>query len=367
MMDKKALLSFLLPVFITFCVSVGFVCFTLFRVDGDIMQFIVIGTRFSDGDPNGSEGYDGQFGYYIAMQPNPRIVSSHLDVPAYRYQRILLPVLARIFSSGNPQWIPWWLVILPLLGQVVGVAFVAKIIQDQEHNPLFALIYGLNAGSLLSIRVALPEPLAYAFVAGALYAIRKQNYWIGALCFALAFFTKEVTLVFGGAILVWLLLERQWKSSSILLLVSFLPFALWQGWLWRTFGQMGIGSGGEYASSFEWIPFMGLLRIAEYSWLYFFAMLVAFLPFVVVPSVWGAWVSFRQILRREWNFAVLSLFFHCLVMFFLPFSTYRETGGILRLSVGFVLAFLIYVVNENMPKVLRFLPFWWVYNVFLFR
>jgi hypothetical protein len=366
MTDRKVFLSLLVPVLITFTVCVGLVCFTLFKVDGDIMQFIVLGTRFSEGDPQGSEGYDGQFGYYIAIQPDPQMVSKHLDVPAYRYQRIILPVLARCFSLGNPKWIPWWLVILPLLGQVIGVAFVAKIMLDLRKNPFIALVYGLNAGSLLSIRVALPEPLAYAFVAGAIYAYQKRKYWLGAICFTLAFFTKEVTLVFGGAALIWLFLDRRWKESRTLLLVSFLPYAMWQGWLWKTFGQMGIGSGGENASGFEWIPFMGLLRIAIYSWQYFFAMLVAFAPLVVVPSVWSAWVTVRQILQRERNFLNISLFFHSLMMFFLPFSTYRETGGILRLSVGFVLAFLLYVVNENFPKLISYLPFWWVYNVFLF-
>lgn len=367
MTEKKTFLSLLVPVLITLIVCVALVWFTLRKVEGDILQFVVIGTRFSEGDPHGSEGYDGQFGYYIAIQPDPQMVSRHLDVPAYRYQRILLPVLARWFSSGNPQWIPWWLVILPLLGQVIGVAFVAKIILDTKKNPLIALVYGLNAGSLLSIRVALSEPLAYALVVGAVYAYQKRKYWLGAIGFTLAFFTKEVTLVFGVAALIWLLLEHRWKESSILLLVSILPFALWQGWLWRTFGQMGIGSGGENASGFEWIPFMGLLRIASYNWRYFIAMLVAFAPLVVVPPIWSAWVTVRQMLQRKWNFLSLSLFFHSLMMFFLPFSTYRETGGILRLSVGFVLAFLLYVTNENYPRLVRYLPFWWVYNVFLLR
>lgn len=367
MTDKKAFLSLLVPVLITFVVCVGLVWFTLRKVDGDIMQFVVIGTRFSEGDPQGSEGYDGQFGYYIANQPDPQMVSKHLDVPAYRYQRILLPVLARCFSLGNPKWMPWWLVILPLLGQVIGVAFVAKIVLGLKKNPLIALIYGLNAGSLLSIRVALPEPLAYAFVAGAIYAYQKRRYWLGAICLTLAFFSKEVTLVFGVAALIWLLLEHRWKDSSILLLVSFFPFALWQGWLWRTFGQMGIGSGGENASGFEWFPFMGLLRIAIYSRQYFFAMLVAFAPLVVVPSIWGAWVTVRQMLQRKWNLLTISLFLHTIMFFFLPFSTYREPGGILRLSVGFVLAFLLYVTNENHPRLARYLPFWWVYNVFLLR
>ncbi|MCS7248957.1 MAG: hypothetical protein NZ840_12065 [Anaerolineales bacterium] len=356
------------PVWITSCLCLGLIAYTLVKAEGDIFQFILIGTRFAEGDPQGSEGYDGQFGYYIALDPDPQEVKSHLDRPAYRYQRILLPLLARVLSLGNWHWIPWWLVILPFLGQVFGVLFVAKVIEESGRSPLLALIYGLNAGALLSIRVALPEPLAYGFVAAALYAYLKRKYWLGAAGFACAFFAKEVTLVFGGAVLVSLLLRREWKASAVMGVGSFLPFGLWQAWLWRTFGEVGLGSGGEGATGFELLPFGGLLRIANYSLLYFLGMLVVFSPLVILPSIWGFWVSLRRLLSGDWRVFPIALFLHSLMMFFLPFSTYRETGGILRLSVGFVLAFLLYVATENVPqRLVRYLPFWLVYNVFLLR
>ncbi len=366
-MYKKALDPWIIPVWITLILCSCFVMFTLIKVDGDIFQFIFIGTRFSEGDPQGSEGYDGQFGYYIAVDPNPQRVKHHLDVPAYRYQRILLPLMARALSLGNDQLIAWWLVIIPLLGQVVGVAFVAKLIHELGQKPLLSLIYGLSAGCLLAIRVALPEPLAYAFVAAAVYSYFHKKYILGASLLGLAFFTKEVTIVFGAAFLLWLWLQRLWKESSVLLGMGFLPFGLWQLWLWQTFGVMGIASGGANATGFEWIPFMGLFRIASYSLVYFLAMLIVFAPLVVVPSLWGAWNSYREIREGSTDFITIALLLHALMMFFLPFSTYRETGGILRLSVGFVLAFLLYVVKENKSRAKRYLPFWLVYNVFLFR
>lgn len=356
-----------IPVVITLFLCLGFVLITLVKMEGDILQFIVIGTRFSEGDPQGSEGYDGQFGYYIALDPNPQRVRTHLDVPAYRYQRILLPFLARVFSFGDQKAIPYWLVFIPLFGQVLGTAYVAKIIDEMGQKPLLALVNGLNAGSLLAIRVALPEPLAYGCVAVALYAYLKRKYWLTAIWLLMAFLAKEVTVVFGGAILCSLLIRRDWKGSAILLGIGFLPFLLWQVWLWQVFGEMGLGSGGEGATGFEWIPFMGLMRIATYNTVYFAAMLFVFAPLVVLPSIWGVWVSFRDILRGKREGVTLALFFHCLMMYSLPFSTYRETGGILRLSVGFVLVFLLYVVQENHSRLLRYLPLWLVYNVFLFR
>jgi hypothetical protein len=301
------------------------------------------------------------------MDPNPFNVRQHLDVPAYRYQRILMPLLARNLSFGNPQWIVWALLCVPIFGQILGVTYVAKTLIELGQPPLMALVYGLYAGFVLAIRVVLPEPLAYGCVAVAVFAYLRNKRWLGAFWMGFAFFAKEVTLLFGGAILLSFALRREWKACAIFLGVAFLPYFIWQIWLWRTFGALGLGSGGANATAFELIPFMGLLRIANYSRVYFLAMVIVFAPLIVIPSIWGAWSTLRNLLRGETHFIPLALLLHCLMMFSMPFSTYRETGGILRLSVGFVFAFLLYVAQQKQTRILRYLPFWLVYNVFLVK
>ena len=59
--------------------------------EGDPLALATVGTRFSEGNPHGTEGYDGQFNYYIARDPLG--ARELVDVPAYRYQRILYPCL----------------------------------------------------------------------------------------------------------------------------------------------------------------------------------------------------------------------------------------------------------------------------------
>jgi len=75
---------------------------------GDPEAFVTLGECFSqcaehDGTdcPAESEGYDGQFAYYIARDPGGS--PPCLDAPAYRMQRILLPMLARVLSLGRPR------------------------------------------------------------------------------------------------------------------------------------------------------------------------------------------------------------------------------------------------------------------------
>ena len=78
--------------------------------DGDPTALAALGTRFTEGDPGGSEGYDGQFAYYIARDPLRGW--QYCDVPAYRYQRIVYPLLGRLLAWGNNAWLPYSLALL---------------------------------------------------------------------------------------------------------------------------------------------------------------------------------------------------------------------------------------------------------------
>src|SRR5262245_62119812 len=76
-----------------------YVALVLIRNNGNPLTLVTIGTRFSEHIADGTEGYDGQFVYYIARDPSG--AAQYLDVPAYRFQRILLPVIGRILAFGQ--------------------------------------------------------------------------------------------------------------------------------------------------------------------------------------------------------------------------------------------------------------------------
>jgi hypothetical protein len=59
--------------------------------------------------------------------------------------------------------------------------------------------------------------------------------------------------------------RKQWRFVIGITGVAVFPYVIFQIWLWKVFGGFGIGSGGALATSFEWIPLMGLWRIGEYS------------------------------------------------------------------------------------------------------
>lgn len=334
---------------------------------GDPLALIRIGTQYSIGDPDGTEGYDGQFGYYIALDPNPQTVVPHLDIPAYRYQRILLSVLGRVLSLGNSQALPWVLILICILSQAAGTFAVSELLAGWRINRWYALAYGLWAGLTLSVRLTLPESLAFGFVAVAMLA-RERGYPVRSwIAFALALFAKEVAILFIAAQLLNDLYHRQWRNLFGLGITALLPYAIFQLWLWQVFGKPGIGAGGAGSTPFELIPYMGLLRIAYYSVPYLLAMLVVFGPAVVLPSAWGIWISIKNWWMGQRNVIVLVLFLNALSVAFLPFSTFRETGAILRLATGLVLAVVLFAARFRMIKILNYSLLWIVLNVFLLK
>ncbi|MGD8814014.1 MAG: hypothetical protein PVI78_06015 [Anaerolineales bacterium] len=317
-----------------------------------------IGTLYSQGDPNGSQGYDGQFAYYIAIDPNPDEVASKLDVPAYRYQRILYPLLARGLALGMDELVPWALFLLNLAAHALGTWAVAKWLVSREASASLALVYGLWVGLISSVGLDLNEPLAFALIAGAWWARRTDRYLLGAVLLTLSFFAKETGLIFWAAALATDLLQKRWRQSVLWLALGVVVFLGWQAWLWVTFGRPGLGAGGAMATPFEWIPFMGLWRIGMVNLVALGLFGFIFGPTIVFPAVWGVIASTRDLFRKLWDAETWALFLNTAVIAFLPFSTFREPLGLVRLASGMVLAVIYYAAQRDHQRTQNYSYFW---------
>ena len=202
---------------------------------GGALVFAVLGTS----DTPGNRGYDGQYYYRIAVAP---LAGRHgLDRPAYRYQRIGYPLVARALALGDrariappwcwsmwrrSPWLPcWWRYYWPAAAP----------------SPLWALPYALYVGQVACFWRDLAEPLAYALVAAALLAWRRDRFWPGCILLLAAVLTKENVLLFTVAAALHLLLRGRWRQLWLLLALVALPYALWQLGLWLVYGQTGLG------------------------------------------------------------------------------------------------------------------------------
>ncbi len=351
-----------------FLVSSAFILWRLAQAGWDPIALVEIGTRYSEGLEDGTEGYDGQFAYYIAMEPDPATVEPKLDVPAYRYQRILYPILARISAFAQDEWIPWTLIAIALISQVVATFILTRYLIEHQIPTRYALIYGLWVGLIVGVATDLFEPLTFACIVGAYYARYRNRRTLSYALFTLALFTKETALIFWGAAVVADWIEGRRGKDFFQGLVPGVMYGLWQIWLWITFGSFGLTSGGAMATPFEWIPYMGFIRIGGDSIEVLILFALIFIPAVIIPSLWGIFSSGSAILKeREINIHVLALLFTALAIAFLPFSTFREPLALLRMATGLVLAVILFSIDRGLRRPLNYGMFWIFLLVVIFR
>ncbi len=345
------------PWHVVLVVCLAYLASVFFLNGTDPRVFVTLGTRFTEGDPDGTEGYDGQFNYFIAT--NPSNAAAMIDVPAYRYQRILLPILARLLALGQPQIVPWALLIVNLVSLIGGTILLERLLAREGVSPWYALTYGLFAGVFMAVRLSLAEPFAYALVLLAIHAERQERLWSAAVAFALAALARETTLLFAAGYVVYYFAQRRWITGVLFGAMTSLPFSLWQGVLTIQFGIPGIGSGGAMATSFELIPFMGFIRILTEGGLSVFLILGTLLiPGVILPTLWSLWQGIGELHQGQRHPYIFLLLANAAVMPFVPFSTYREPLGMLRFIIGLVIGVVLYAAWRHRPRALRYSTLW---------
>jgi len=271
----------------------------------------------------------------------------------------------RIDTSGYCCLLSLILPVLKKKKKKIGTWGLASLLKRAGKNPLHALFYGLWAGGLLSLRLDLSEPMAFSFVILAVLAVKRGEEGIGWLLYGLAIFTKEVVVLFIIAQILAYLIDKKVRQAAGLFLISIIPYAIFQYWLKVQFGSFGLGSGGAMATGFEWIPLLGFLKIAGSSVFLFIIFLIVFGPFLIYPALWGIWQSFRQIIKGQLDFEVIVLGLQGVSFLFLPFSTFREPGGLLRYGTGLILALILYLHKHEIPAFWKYAPAAWVLNLFL--
>lgn len=333
---------------------------------GNVLEFVRPGSEYAGNLSTYSrdaEGYDGQFDYYIAVDPvNAR---AHMDVPAYRFQRVLYPLLARVLAFGQVPFVPYTLVGINLAALAFGTAILERLLEAEHVSAWYALVYGLFAGVFVAVRASTNEPLAYALVLAAIWATERGRIRWGTFFLALAALTKETTLFFAAGYLLYFMVQkkgehRQWRSAIVVVLGVGIPFAVWQITLRAWLGAWGIGSGGAGATPFEIIPFGGIWQLAGYDLRVFVVLGILAILIAMLPTVWSLWHVLRELRKDRANRSsyVYLLLANAIILPFLPFSTYREPLGLFRFLVGLVICVLLYAAWSKARRALRYSTLW---------
>jgi hypothetical protein len=249
-------------------------------------------------------------------------------------------------------------VLVNVIAQFLGTWAVAETLAGYGVWPGYALGYGLWVGLVVGVGTDLTEPCAYALAAAGWLACQRGKNLVGPVLFGLGLFAKETVAIFWTAALLADVIQRAPRRRLLGMALGGLAFGAWQIWLWQTFGAPGIGSGGALATPFEWIPFMGLWRIAAVSVPVLLVFVLIFGPSIVLPSLWGIVVSVRTAWSGARHPEIFALLLNAGIIPFLPFSTFREPLGIVRVASGLVLATLLFAGRYNLKRPLNYSLFW---------
>lgn len=251
---------------------------------------------------DGDIGFDGQYAYFLAVDPvNARF---YMDSPAYRYTRVLYPLTARALALGRGDLVPWTLILVNLAMIAVGTAMLAAWLRRHAASPWYAALFAFYPGVLITLQRDTTEIMAYALVAVAVFLLdfgRRGTLW-AAVAFALAILTRETAAIFAIGYGVSLLLSGEgpwrqrvrpnWRAAAIFGLIAAGPMLAYKAFLILWLGSLGLDA------HIERVPFHGIA-----SWYPWSAGQVDEVRIVVIPAtlcgIAALWAVVRGVRRVE--------------------------------------------------------------------
>ena len=330
-------------------------------VFGACLLFVLTMLRQGGWNPTYFIDYDGYFSSEIALHGFE--VTPVFDKPAYRFQRILYPMVARSLALARPELIPWMLIMVNMAAITIGTWLTEELLDDLGTSRWYALIYGLYGGQFVALRTNLNEPMAQMLVAWAMLAYSRERRGWAIFAFALAGLTKETALIFGAAYALYHLWLGQWRWAVSFGLTS-LPYFLYQFGIEQWLGQSGFAA----SEPFFWIPLQGWFQASQVNFLAFLLISIPIVPMSILPTLAGLALSLRSLWQGLIQPIVFCLLLHGLFILFLPSLTFIESSAMVRVTQGLVVSMVLYGALVKSGRILNYSFLWiftnvlWVYG-----
>lgn len=225
-------------------------------------------------------GHDGQQFYVMARHPfDPDAAGDAIDTPAYRYRRILFPLLAGAVAPGGGRPVIAAFFALSLIGVLLGAAALKLMPGGPRWLPVAA---ALSPAVITSLTLSLSDALGSGLALAAIAAATRRRWALAVLAATAAALTRETFLIVAVGLLFTPGMPRMWRAASLAV-----PAAAVGGWLLYLAGRLdtSILEGGSDQLA---IPFTGYLSGDTDAQTFLMAiMAIALLGF-------GAWRTSRR-------------------------------------------------------------------------
>jgi hypothetical protein len=283
---------------------------------------------------SGEIGFDGQFFFYIAV--DPLHASGYLDFPAYRYSRIAYPLTAGAVALFRPAVVPWTLLLVNLAMIGVGVLALAAWLRDRGASPWLAAIYGLFPGIPIGFQRDTSEIMSYSLVAVAVYLtsrIQRGRVLFAGAAFGLAVLTRETALLFAIPYAAGQLVDGDgpWRErvranrrgAAVLLALSLGPFLLLKLVLLIRLRSLGL------APLLTPIPFGGLFYLWPWQ-----SSIVDAVRVLAVPAVLCGGAAVWALASRKLRVEVWAMLLNALLLVFMGAGSWADFSSSGRIAIG---------------------------------
>ena len=211
-------------------------------------------------------GFDGTGFYRLALNPATRDVYEHgivLDLPAFRHQRILYPVVVWVVSGGGrPSAVGWGLIAVNLASFAAIGWLGAALARRLGRSQWWGLALAAYPGFAVSLGLDTAEIMAAALGLAALLALERQRFVWASTLFTAAMLTRETTLLFVIGIALARIALRRPDARRIpahVFMTPLLGYVVWQLALWWWWGTLPLRQGSGVDITF---PLLGVLQAA---------------------------------------------------------------------------------------------------------
>ena len=230
-----------------------------FRI-GDILPISPLINDKSAHIFKGEVGYDGQMFLTIALDPALKHEGTiaALDNPMYRYRRIGYPILGYLLGFGNPNLIPYSMVLINVLCIIILFLIVTKL-RDKDYligNDIKSSPFLMLAipGIWVSLSLSTSDLLGTTLLATSLLLLNSRRDVLASLVLSGACVTREVYILTAISFSLYMLIHRR-KKASISFFLSTVPVVCWYFYVNM---HMQKGTFG-LQENISFIPFVGII------------------------------------------------------------------------------------------------------------
>ena len=348
----------------------AYLAFMMFRfiIQGhDPSLFIVAGDLYCDPYSvpdnitvlHNSAGYDGQFYYRFALDPFTSKQTDFgitLDIPWYRHQRILYPLIVWTVSFGRPALIPTMMIAVNLAAIGIMAWLAACLVRLWGRSCLWGLLIPFFPGFLLAFARNLAELLEITMLLWGVYLLCKGKPIVTALLFSAAALIKQTALIIAISAAFVLLNDMisHKKGSSSKWYIPVVPCLVFLAWrytlklIWGDFPTAGTVIRPV-------IPFYGIISFLGAAFRHETTFSRLWIPEMLFITFFSVAV-FRSLTysRSTGTFIKITWLLYFFFVITLQQSFWVEDWGFLRTLAEFYLIGILLLIDTQ-PKSLKYI------------